>query len=76
MLTVAQLIGERLVEDTSQVIVCVELANQFKPVFGEVTLNGVDVPATVSVTAVLLYPTPPPPVRLSLAVRRKTRERP
>jgi len=67
--TLAQEIGVRFVFATFQVTVCVELAGQVTADAGAVIAKGpaVETEATVVVSEF----TPPPPLRLSRAVRRK-----
>jgi hypothetical protein len=67
--TFAQEIGVRFVPATFQVTVCVELAGQLTADAGAVIVKG---PAVArEVTVVVSEFTPPPPPRLSRAVRRK-----
>jgi hypothetical protein len=67
--TLAQEIGARFVPATLHVTVCVEAAGQLTADAGAVIVNG---PAVArEVTVVVSEFTPPPPPRLSRAVRRK-----
>src|SRR5262245_16015232 len=65
--TLAQEMGATLVPATFQVTVCALLPVQLTAVLGWVTTNGPAVAFTVTVVEAQL--TPPPPVRLSRAVR-------
>ena len=68
MATLVQLTGAAVVLATFHVTACAVLPVQETAVFGEVTWNGPAAVVTLKVTLAEL--TPPPPIRLSRAVRR------
>ena len=71
MSTLAQLTGAAVVPATFQVTVCaLPPAQVGVPVDCEVTRNGPETPSTLTMAS--SDATPPPPVRLSRAVRRKS----